>query len=53
MNPGGHGIFDFIALDREDDAAVSVMRRGSKRSGRDPLAIGRWRNPQSARRKQC
>ncbi|MDP6675502.1 MAG: alkaline phosphatase family protein, partial [Gammaproteobacteria bacterium] len=47
MNPGGHGIFDFIALDRETMLPYLSSAR-VERSGREPLAIGRWRIPLSA-----
>ena len=44
MNPGGHGIFDFIALDRTTLLPYLSSARVEK-SGREPLAIGRWRIP--------
>ena len=47
MNPGGHGIFDFIALDRKTMLPYLSSAR-VKSSGREPLAIGRWRIPLSA-----
>ena len=47
MDPGGHGIFDFIALDRETMLPYLSAARveGGKR---EPLKIGRWRIPLSA-----
>jgi predicted AlkP superfamily phosphohydrolase/phosphomutase len=47
MNPGGHGIFDFIALDRNTMLPYLSSARVES-SGREPLAIGRWRIPLSA-----
>lgn len=47
MNPGGHGIFDFIALDR-DTMLPYLSAARVESSGREPLAIGRWRIPLSA-----
>jgi predicted AlkP superfamily phosphohydrolase/phosphomutase len=47
MDPGGHGIFDFIALDRETMLPYLSTSKVEK-SGRKPLAIGRWRIPLSA-----
>lgn len=47
MNPGGHGIFDFIALDRTSLLPYLSAARVEK-STREPLAIGRWRIPLSA-----
>jgi len=47
MNPGGHGIFDFIALDRKTMLPYLSSAR-VKSAGRKPLAIGRWRIPLGA-----
>ncbi|HJP39355.1 MAG TPA: alkaline phosphatase family protein [Gammaproteobacteria bacterium] len=47
MNPGGHGIFDFIAIDRKTMLPYLSSARVVS-SGREPLAIGRWRIPFSA-----
>jgi len=44
MDPGGHGIFDFIALDRKTLLPYLSAARVES-SGREPLAIGRWRIP--------
>ncbi len=44
MDSGGHGIFDFIALDRDTMLPYLSTSRVEK-SGRKPLAIGRWRIP--------
>lgn len=47
MDSGGHGIFDFIALDRE---SMLPYLSTSKTQGADsdPLAIGKWRIPLTA-----
>ena len=42
MDPGGHGIFDFIALDR-DTLLPYLSSARVETSGREPLAVGRWR----------
>ena len=47
MDSGGHGIFDFIALDRRTMLPYLSTARVEKPS-REPLAIGRWRIPLSA-----
>ena len=47
MDPGGHGIFDFIALDRELMLPYLSTAEVEK-SKREPLAIGRWRIPLSS-----
>jgi len=47
MDPGGHGIFDFIALDRESMLPYLSTAKVEK-SAREPFAIGRWRIPLSA-----
>ena len=47
MDPGGHGIFDFIALDR-DTLLPYLSAARVERSDRKPLAIGRWRIPLGA-----
>ncbi len=44
MDPGGHGIFDFIALDRTKLLPYMSTARVEPPS-REPLAIGRWRIP--------
>lgn len=44
MDPGGHGIFDFIALDR-DTLLPYLSAARVESSGREPLEIGRWRVP--------
>ena len=44
MDPGGHGIFDFVALDRTTLLPYLSSARVEK-SGLEPLAIGRWRIP--------
>ena len=44
MDPGHHGIFDFIALDRKTMLPYLSIARVEK-SDREPLAIGRWRIP--------
>jgi len=44
MDPGGHGIFDFIALDR-DTMLPYLSTAKVEKAGREPLAIGRWRIP--------
>ena len=44
MDPGGHGIFDFIALDR-DTMLPYLSTAKFEKAGREPLAIGRWRIP--------
>lgn len=49
MDPGGHGIFDFIALDRHTLLPYLSMARVEK-AAREPLAIGRWRIPLSSER---
>lgn len=44
MDSGGHGIFDFIALDRK--AMVPYLSTAKvEKPNRGPLAIGRWRIP--------
>lgn len=44
MDPGGHGIFDFIALDRTTLLPyLSAVR--VEESDSEPLKIGRWRIP--------
>lgn len=47
MDSGGHGIFDFIALDRKTMLPYLSTARVEK-PAREPLAIGRWRIPLSA-----
>jgi len=47
MDSGGHGIFDFIALDRESMLPYLSTSKVEK-SGREPLSIGRWRIPLSS-----
>jgi len=44
MDAGGHGIFDFIALDRETLLPYYSVARVEKPL-REPLALGRWRLP--------
>jgi len=47
MNPGGHGLFDFIALDREQMApylSASTVLPGRFK----PIEIGKWRLPISS-----
>jgi predicted AlkP superfamily phosphohydrolase/phosphomutase len=51
MDPGGHGIFDFIALDRATMLPYLSTAKVEK-STREPLAIGRWRIPLSAEKTQ-
>jgi predicted AlkP superfamily phosphohydrolase/phosphomutase len=47
MDPGGHGIFDFIALDR-DTLLPYLSAARVEHSDREPLEIGRWRIPLGA-----
>jgi len=47
MDPGGHGIFDFVALDRDTLLPYLSSARVEK-SDREPLALGRWRIPLSS-----
>jgi predicted AlkP superfamily phosphohydrolase/phosphomutase len=47
MDPGGHGIFDFVALDR-DTLLPYLSSARVETSGREPLAVGRWRIPLSS-----
>ena len=47
MDAGGHGIFDFIALER-DTMLPYLSTSKVKKSARKPLAIGRWRIPLGA-----
>lgn len=47
MDSGGHGIFDFIALER-DTMLPYLSTAKVEKSGREPLAIGRWRIPLGA-----
>ncbi|MDH3511388.1 MAG: alkaline phosphatase family protein, partial [Gammaproteobacteria bacterium] len=47
MDPGGHGIFDFVALDRDTLLPYLSSARVEK-GDRDPLALGRWRIPLSS-----
>lgn len=49
MNPGRHGLFDFLALDRDTLVPYLSSTRVEKPS-REPLAIGRWRVPLAAER---
>jgi len=49
MDPGGHGIFDFIALDRKRLVPYLSIARVEKPS-RKSLEIGRWRFPLGAER---
>ncbi len=49
MNPGGHGLFDFIALDRDTLLPYLSSARVEK-PGLEPLAIGRWRVPLASER---
>lgn len=44
MNPGGHGIFDFLALDRSTMIPYLSTARIDTPS-QAPIAIGRWRIP--------
>lgn len=44
MDPGGHGIFDFIALDRTTLLPYLSASRVEE-SDSEPLKIGRWRIP--------
>ncbi|MBW2281369.1 MAG: alkaline phosphatase family protein [Deltaproteobacteria bacterium] len=44
MDPGGHGIFDFIALNRKTLIPYMSTARVEP-PARDPLAVGRWRIP--------
>lgn len=44
MDPGGHGIFDFIALDRTTLLPYLSAARVEE-SDSEPLKIGRWRIP--------
>lgn len=46
-DPGGHGIFDFVALDREKLEVVPSTTRIDP-AARSPLEIGRWRIPLAA-----
>ena len=48
MDPGGHGIFDFIHRDPTDDDAVSVD--DEDRAGAQTLTIGSWQLPLSSAR---
>lgn len=47
MDSGGHGIFDFIALDRELMLPYLSTAKVEK-AEREPLSIGRWRIPLSS-----
>jgi predicted AlkP superfamily phosphohydrolase/phosphomutase len=47
MDPGGHGIFDFVALDRDTMLPYLSSARVEK-GDREPLALGRWRIPLSS-----
>ncbi len=47
MDSGGHGIFDFIALDRKTMLPYLSTAKVEK-SGREPLTVGSWRIPLSA-----
>lgn len=47
MDSGGHGIFDFIALDRKTMLPYLSTARVEK-PAREPLALGRWRIPLSS-----
>jgi predicted AlkP superfamily phosphohydrolase/phosphomutase len=47
MDSGGHGIFDFIALER-DTMLPYLSTAKVEKSSREPLAIGRWRIPLGA-----
>ncbi len=47
MDPGGHGIFDFVALDRDTLLPYLSSARVEK-GDREPLALGRWRIPLSS-----
>lgn len=47
MNPGGHGLFDFLALDRELLIPYLSSARVEKPDA-EPLAIGRFRIPLAA-----
>ena len=49
MDPGGHGLFDFIALDRERLIPYLSSARVEKPAIK-PLEIGRWRIPLSSER---
>jgi predicted AlkP superfamily phosphohydrolase/phosphomutase len=44
MDPGGHGLFDFIALDRKTLAPYLSSARVEP-AERKPIALGRWRIP--------
>lgn len=44
MDPGHHGIFDFVALDRKTMFPYMSTAKVEK-SDREPLEIGRWRIP--------
>jgi len=47
MNPGGHGLFDFIALDR--DQMTPYLSASTVKPGRfRPIKIGKWRIPISS-----
>jgi predicted AlkP superfamily phosphohydrolase/phosphomutase len=47
MDPGGHGLFDFLHIDR---ATLEPYLSASKvtSSGREPIRLGRWRIPLGA-----
>jgi predicted AlkP superfamily phosphohydrolase/phosphomutase len=47
MDPGGHGIFDFVALDRDTLLPYLSSARVEK-GDREPVALGRWRIPLSS-----
>ena len=47
MDPGGHGLFDFIALDRTSLTPYLSSARVES-AGRKPIALGRWRIPLGA-----
>jgi predicted AlkP superfamily phosphohydrolase/phosphomutase len=47
MDPGGHGIFDFIALDR-DTLLPYLSAARVENADREPLSLGRWRLPLSS-----
>ncbi|MFQ5513634.1 MAG: alkaline phosphatase family protein [Myxococcota bacterium] len=44
MDPGGHGIFDFLGLDRETMFPYQSITR-VERAEREPIQLGRWRIP--------
>jgi predicted AlkP superfamily phosphohydrolase/phosphomutase len=49
MDPGGHGLFDFLALDRKTLLPYLSSAR-VEREGSEPISLGRWRIPLGSER---